>query len=237
MIRIAICDDFQVMRSEVKQHILAYAKKCRLEVFIYEYENGTDLLADNKEYDLVFMDYEFKNDEKNNGLSIAMKLRERQKNVTIIFLTSYSDVVYDSFEVGTFRFLVKPVEVAKFTKAMDDYLKTLEEEKILNIKVENVNRNIHTQEITYVEGAGKYCIIHLESGEKIECHETLAAIELRMPKDFFYRCQKSFLINFRYVKIYDNESLVLDSGEKIYLSRKKNREFSNLYLEYMSRYC
>lgn len=237
MIRIAICDDMQIMRAEVKKQLLEYAKGRKLEYCIYEYDSGTKLLADDKQYDLVFMDYEFKNDQKNNGLTIATKLREKQNNTTIIFLSSYPHIVFDSFAVGTFRFLVKPIEVDKFVKAMDAYLETLKKENILMIKVEGVNRTIHTSEITYIEGAGKYCIIHLVSQKEIECHETLAAIEQRLPNEFFYRCHKSYLIGFPFVESYNHASVILNSGEEIFISRTKYKEFCGLYLEYLSRYC
>lgn len=239
MIRIAICDDMQIMRAEVKKQLMEYGKERKLEYLIYEYDNGTKLLADDKQYDLVFMDYEFKNDQKNDGLTIARKLREKQKNTTIIFLSSYPNIVFDSFSVGTFRFLVKPIEADKFTKAMDAYLETLEKESVLIIKVDGVNRNLHTNEVMYVEGAGKYCIIHLASDKEkeIECHETLASIEERMPKEFFYRCHKSYLVGFPYVESYNHTSVILNSGEEIFISRTKYKEFCSLYLEYLSRYC
>lgn len=198
MIRIAICDDIQVMRTEVRKQLSDYGSRHSLEYCIYEYSNGTELLMDDKEYDLVFLDYEFKNDEKNDG-------------------SSFPHIVFDSFSVGTFRFLVKPIKADKFTKAMDDFLETLKKDSILTIKVEGVNRNLHTDEIIYVEGAGKYCIIHLAGSKekKIECHETLAAIESRIPKENFFRCHRSYLVAFSYIESYNHVSIVLSSGEEI----------------------
>lgn len=239
MIRIGICDDFQVMREEFKKCLFKYGERRRIEYCIYEYDNGSKMLEDNREYDLVFMDYEFKNDKENNGLTIATKLRERQKNITIVFLSSYPEIVFDTFSVGTFRFLVKPIQMDKFEKAMDDYLKSLKGDNILTIKIEGVKRSIHTNEITYVEGFGKYCIIHMasEKESEIECHETLAAVEERLPKEFFYRCHKSYVIDFPYIESYNHMSVMLNSGEELAISRQKYKEFCNVYLEYLNRYC
>ncbi len=238
MIRIAICDDLKILREELKEQLLIYGKKRNLEYCIYEYENGTKMLEDNKEYDLAFLDYQYENDKSNNGITIATKLREVQKNVTIIFLSSYPAVVFDSFTVGTFRFLVKPIQVNKFQKAMDDFLKTLDQENILSIKVEGVNRSLHTKEISYIEGFGKYCIIHMlsEREKEIECHETLAVIEERLPKDIFYRCHKSYVVNLSHIDSYNRTSIFILSGEEVFISRTKYKEFTEIYMNYLSRY-
>lgn len=236
MIRIAICDDAPIMREVLKQRLFEYGKHRCLEHLIYEYDSGTKLLKDNKEFDLVFMDYEFRNDPKNNGISIAMRLRERQRHVTIIFLSCYPNVVFDSFSVGTFRFLVKPIELEKFTKAMDDYLECLEKETILTVRVEGVNRNIHTGDIKYIEADKKGSIIHFIADEKMRCSENISSLEKRLPKEFFYRCHKSYIIGFSFVKWYHYMSLELISGEQFVIGRNRYKEFCELYLEYLSRY-
>ena len=65
-------------------------------------------------YDLIFMDYEFENNGA-NGLEIARKIREYDKNSTIVFVSSYPSIVFDTFEVGTFRFLTKPIDDKKLS--------------------------------------------------------------------------------------------------------------------------
>lgn len=237
MIKIAICDDQQIMRAEIIKRLSEYRIKRNVDVQIYEYENGTRLLEDEKEYDLVFLDYEFKNDARNDGLSIAKRLREKQQNLTIIFLSSHNDIVCDSFSVGTFRFLLKPIDAEKFIKAMDDYLETLKKDSVLIVKVEGSNRILHTNEITYIEGAGKYCVIHLVSGEEIEGRETLSSVEERLSEEFFYRCHKSFVVGYAFVDAYNRTSIELTTGDKVDIGRGKYKEFTGQYLEYLSRYC
>ena len=94
MIKVAICDDVKMMRQEVKKHLLAYGQKHKNEYCLYEYESGTKLLEDEKEYDLIILDYQYDNDKENDGITVARRIRQKYKYVPIIFLSAYPSVVF-----------------------------------------------------------------------------------------------------------------------------------------------
>ena len=120
MVKIAVCDDSKYMRGEVKKRILQYSMKKDFDYTIEEYEAGEKLIESGIKYDLIFMDYEFENNGA-NGLEIARKIREYDKNSTIVFVSSYPSIVFDTFEVGTFRFLTKPIDDKKFNNVLDSF--------------------------------------------------------------------------------------------------------------------
>ena len=53
-----------------------------------------------------------------NGLELAKTIRTNEPNALIIFLTSYSEYVFDVFEVITFDFLLKPITFKRFQKVL-----------------------------------------------------------------------------------------------------------------------
>ena len=118
MVKIAVCDDSKYMRGEVRKRILQYSMKKDFDYTVEEYEVGEKLIESEVKYDLIFMDYEFE-DNGANGLEIARKIREDDKNSTIVFVSSYPSIVFDTFEVGTFRFLIKPIDDKKFNDVLD----------------------------------------------------------------------------------------------------------------------
>lgn len=222
------------MREETRKYILKYSFKNDFEYSLDEYDTGENLLASNKTYDLIFMDYQF---EKNklDGISIAKELRIRGIDASIIFLSSYPGVVFQTFEVGTFRFLVKPIEENKFNDAITSFLMTMEEEQVLTVRINGMNHFIKENLISYVEGYGKHCIIHfVDKRENLECHETLASVESRLPLNHFYRCHKSFVVNLKYVASYNRTDLILENGESILISRNQYKEFTEAYSNYLA---
>ena len=233
MVRIAVCDDSDFMRSETKKRILNYSVKKDLDYSLDEYDAGEKLVGSGEKYDLIFMDYEFEN-KGANGIDIAKQIREYDKNSTIVFASSYPSIVFDTFEVGTFRFLTKPIDDNKFNEVMDAFLRTMEEDNVLKIRLDGENHFFKESTISYVEGMGKNCILHFCDGrEEMECHETLGAIEGRLSSKKFYRCYKSFLINLAQVDSYNHDEVTMSTGEKLLISRLKYKEFNNIYAEYL----
>lgn len=233
MIDVAVCDDIEVIRDDVKKSLSSYSMTNELDYTLDEYVSGEDLLASGKEYDLVFMDYKF-SDGNMNGILISRILRKEGSHATIIFLTCYPEMVFESFKVGTFRFLVKPLDENDFKETMDSFLASEGESHILKVSVEGTNHFINESRILYIMGDGKYCIIHFAVEDDICCHETMGMIGERLSEKLFYRCYKSFIVNLSHVVGYDHRKIYLDNEEKILLSRNKYRQFMEIYSEYLA---
>ena len=151
--KIAICDDKMVLHEDLKQHLEEYAIKRNL-VFVYDdYTNGYDLIASTIEYDLIFMDYQM---DEINGLETSRRLRKKNIQTPIIFLTSFPNIVFDTFEVNAYRFLVKPIDMEKLSSALDDFLKSTDDNNFLLIKTDEDNKKINIDDIIYAEASDKY---------------------------------------------------------------------------------
>ncbi|MGN0482235.1 MAG: LytR/AlgR family response regulator transcription factor [Lachnospiraceae bacterium] len=238
MIQIALCDDSSYMRKVTKERLLQYSVQKNIELQIQEYETGEQLLeverSQEKQHDLIFIDYEFE-EKGENGLEIIRKLRKFQKNTKVIFLSSYPQVVFQSFEVDAFRFLVKPLEEEKLFQAMDDFLDLLTEERILTVKIDGENGLIEEGSMTHIEGFGKSCILYfVNQRDAVVCNETISSVEERL-SDCFIRCHKSFLVNMEHIDSYSRTGLTLDTGEKILIGRTRYKNFIEAFTEFISK--
>ena len=237
MLRIAVCDDERIIREELVRCLNEYSRVRNIDIVCDQYATGHDFLRTNVSYNMVFLDFQLDKDENLNGLSVAQKLRSKNNDIAIIFLTNYPKVVFSSFEVDTFRFLVKPLNPLKLNKALDAFLKTLDTDSTLMIRLEGAVNVINTKNIIFLEGDGKYCIIHMSKHNPlIDCKETLASVEQRLPNELFSRCHRSFIVNLKYVQSYDHQEITLKNGENIFVSRSKYKSFEDNFLEYSKRY-
>ena len=117
---VAICDDEAIFREELRSILFAYKAERRLHIDVYQYSNGEALLSDKKIFDIVFL---YQQMPGLNGMQVARTLRSRSISCSIVFVTSYPDFVYESFEVQPFRFLRKPVSSDEINDLMNTFIK------------------------------------------------------------------------------------------------------------------
>ena len=110
MLRIALCDDETAARDSIR-FLLEKILYEGSEDIVYEFTSGNRavkwLQAHPGEVDLLFLDVEM---EGLNGMETARKIREFNKELVIVFLTGYSDYVFEGYEVGALDYVMKPVK-------------------------------------------------------------------------------------------------------------------------------
>lgn len=227
--KIAICDDEMIFHAELKKCMDEYAKLRAIDIIYSDYTDGKDLIAANKEFDIIFMDYQM---NTINGLDTARKLRKKNINTTIIFLTSYPDIVFDVFEVNTFRFLMKPINMQKLIDAMDSYLKSQDNSNYIIIKVDDITKKVNQNDIIYVEANDKYCYIRTTT-DNILYKKTLAELEETLTLDVFFRCHRSYLVNFNHIASHTSNDITFDNSEKAQISKTKLTRFKSAFLAHI----
>lgn len=119
MLQIGICDDQQQARLTLQWKLERLLDRREIQGHIYKFSSGEELLGWMKkhpgELDLVFLDIEM---QKINGMAAARKLREADSGLQIVFVTGYSDYVYDGYSVGALGYLLKPAR----EQQLDDIL-------------------------------------------------------------------------------------------------------------------
>ena len=230
--KIAICDDQMVMHTELKKRLENYAKKRNLIMIYNDYTNGLDLIGSQNEYDIIFMDYQR---AEIDGLETARQIRKKNTKTAIIFLTSFPDIVFDTFEVNAYRFLVKPIDDKKLESALDSFLADNDESNYILIKTDDSNQKININDIIYIEASDKYCNIRTNEGTVL-FKKTLSEIEKMLPEDKFFRCHRTYLVGFRHIVSHTSTDILFDNKERALISRVKISPFKKAFTNYIKRY-
>lgn len=229
---IAICDDEKIFCCELNDLLLQYAHDRMLHISVTAFESGNELLLSEEKFDIVFMDYKMNG---YNGIQTAEQMRRLGRNETVIFLSAYGEVVYDTFAVNTFRFLLKPLDTDKLFKALDDYFDTVKPDDALFIKLGDKSWKINCSDIIYAEADRKHTIIR--TSERIfEIPRCLSEIEAMLPKDKFIRTHRSYVVGFSHIINHSRETILLDNGEKSNIGRTYYSDFKKSFLEYIKRH-
>lgn len=221
---IAICDDEPLFCEQLKEHIYSYSNKYNLDTVVEIFNNGKQLL-NNAHFDIIFLDYQMPGI---NGLQTARELRKNNIQCTIIFLTSFPEIVYETFQFDTFRFLIKPLNTNKLYEALDSYRKKIDTYYPISVNSNGTALKISTKDIIYIEADGKNSIIRLLD-QSIHCPKTLAKVYSLLPTNCFFKPHRSFVVNFLYIDSYNKNHIKFTNGEYAKISRDQLKYFKSAF--------
>ncbi len=231
MIRIAICDDEKHMSDHIRSFVSYFFRKKNREISLRIFSSGEELLSYNGQIDILFLDIQMK---EMDGMETARKLRAGQFRGVIIFITVLKEMVFQSFEVQAYDYLVKPVDDKQFEKTMDRLYASMQNasEDSLLVQKGYEGRIIPKDEIVFCEIIDRKIYLNLASGEVVDYYERIENLETKLDNRF-YRCHRSYLINLKHLKGYKNGTACMDNGKEIPVSRLRSKEFSGVVLQYM----
>lgn len=226
-LKIAVCDDEKIMRSQVKMYLdLMHKPMC-----VDEYSNGMDLIRSNIMYDIIFLDIEM---PSISGMNVAQKLRSNNIDSYIIFLTSHTEYVLEAFKVRAFRFLTKPLDQVAFNEAFANAENEIKDiEKIL-ISSHGEYHDVKINEIVYIEASGDGTYVYDRFGNVYESSLQLKEWESKLAEKQFYKIHKSYIVSMLYVKNIENNQLTLiNIKQPLIISRRNLSGFRETYINYI----
>lgn len=231
--KIAICDDESVFRKMLCKDLICYASDYGYVFNIFEYSDGTELLHTEISFDLIFMDYQMKSI---NGIDTVATIRKRKDNTKVVFISSYKDVVFESMKVNTFRFLVKPVDKNNLYEALNSVIRENEEIAKIVVKDPETQRNITIleSEIIYIQADNVYSTVVTANNSYIYLN-SISELQKNLRGDYFYRTNRSYIVNFNYISSYSTKEITLVNGHKALISKLKLKEFKTSYLSFIRR--
>ncbi|WP_324824830.1 LytTR family DNA-binding domain-containing protein [Sinanaerobacter sp. ZZT-01] len=220
----AIVDDMatecEILRSLLKQ----YETNQHQPMQITEFHSGRELLADYipGSYDVVFMDIYLNNE---NGVDCALKLRQLDENLNLIFLTTSSEFGVKSYDVRAADYIVKPATLEKLTRALH-YCKIAEPQSVPSITVTTRNQllEITLDRILYADYQNRCACIHLK-----DCLVPVSGSFSELTDKFcsypqFMSCFKGIVINLKEVRELEADYLILKNGEQLPVSRRLQKQ-------------
>ena len=231
MIYIAICDDEKHMSAHIRSCVSDFFRKKNRETSLRMFSSGEELLSYNGQIDILFLDIQMKGMD---GMETARKLRADQFRGFLVFITVLKEMVFQSFEVQAYDYLVKPVDKKQFEKTMERLYASMQNAREDSLLVQKgyEGRIIPKDEIVFCEVIDRKIYLNLASGDVVDYYERIENLEAKLDNRF-YRCHRSYLINLKHLKGYKNGTACMDNGKKIPVSRLRSKEFSGVVLQYM----
>ena len=229
---IAICDDNQAYVSQIRELLMEYTEQIQIEVeSFFSGEELLSVLKKRKGYDIIFLDIEM---NQLSGLDVAEEIRKEKSDTIIIFVTSHVNYVSDTFRLGAFQFLTKPINKEDFKIDFNRAIKEYNaRHKNYVVKWRDETRCFEYGEIYYIEAYNRHLFIHT-SKEKHECVGKLAPEYEKLKQYNFSQCHKGFIVNLGKIKKINKQNVVLKNNVEIPISRKFKAELMEDFSLYIA---
>ena len=206
MFRIAICEEKHDIAATLKEYIERYGAEKNVEVEVQAFAKGSAFLAKQHKFDVVFMDVKLQDE---SGIDVALKLRETNKAMPLVFIASSKQFVLKGYAVDAVDFLTTPIHYYEFATMLDRLQVRLVNMDVPSIAVMTKEgaKRISVDQIEYMDGSLHHVVYHLVDGD-LRVRGTLGEEEKKVTKDRFFRLG-GCLINLGHVhKVWEDDVYV-----------------------------
>ncbi|MBN8856293.1 MAG: response regulator [Sphingobacteriales bacterium] len=155
--------------------------------------------------DLIFLDIQM---PRIRGIDFLKSL-EMENRPLVIITTAYPHYALEGFELNVLDYLLKPITLERFLKAVNRAREAVLPENYFFIKTHNGYEKILHQEILFIEASQNYSIIHTPRGRFMTL-TALRAIEEQLPSTGFLRVHKSYIVSIDKIQALSGNELTID---------------------------
>jgi two-component system LytT family response regulator len=166
--------------------------------------------------DLLFVDI---NMPDITGIDLVRSLASKPM---VIFTTAYKNFAFEGFELEAIDYLLKPIDVKRFGKAVEkavDYYKYKNiladegQDESLYVYSEYRMVKINLKDIEYIESMEDYIKIHLQFAKTVVTLMSMKKVLEKLPEEKFQRIHRSYIVPINKVRSIQNRKVKLNTIE------------------------
>ena len=231
MINFVVVEDNKMHRKRLKNVIMNYMMKNKLEFDIIEFENDCKELhkfmtsSDNN--NIYIFDFEL---PSTTAIDLSRKLRETDWTSPIIVFTVNGGMAFDTFKqrLQILDFVNKQYEAEKnLHELFDICLRQIANKKSLKFKYKGIDYNIDINKILYIyrDTVERKCIINTVNCKKYKVIMNITDLSKMLDSRFKFT-HKACIVNTDRVEalVWKENKIVFDNGEEIYFLSKTHKK-------------
>lgn len=241
MLKIAVCDDDQIMLDFVSKNADFLLSQNRIGHSITRFLSGTEFLKAHKAdpFDVVFLDIIM---PEAGGFDIAKEMRGLFQKTYIIFVTTESSLVYESFDFQPFYFIPKgspkilAERLSHVVKRLAIHLSA--NKKIILKSPYGDEYSIDPLSIISAESSTKYVSYCFTNRPPLRIRQKLDEAQTVLNSYLFVRIHNRFIVNMKHIKRidYPNLEVTLNDERTLNISRSYKKELEKLYDIYLRNF-
>ncbi len=232
--RVAICDDEILLLPQLSSMVKSYFRSQNFETEPDTFASAQDLLHSlyhSPPHDIYFLDIDI---PEQDGISLAEKIKDRNPDAYILFVSAREERVFDTFRIQPLAFVRKSNFAEDMKKAMKTLMEHLDKpaDQMLDFQDELGHViPLNLTRLMYIEANEKYQnLVSTDGTELIRC--SISDLEKALVPHHFIRIHRGYLVNPQYIYRINTSDIILDGGQKLPLSRHRKKEVQSLFFAY-----
>lgn len=234
--QIAIVENEDKDIQTYKDFLIHYQNDEKEKIDFTIFRSGVDILSDYNEqkkgFDAIFMDIDM---PFINGLTTSEKIREKDKDVILIFVTNLAHYAIQGYKVQAMDFLLKPLQYNDFKLELQKIKRNTKsnEKNSLWIPQKGATIKVLFKDIIYIDIFRHDIVLHTEDNE-YKFRGTLSSVENDLNQGTFQRVNNYTIVNLAYVSKIKKESIELQDGSSIPFSRNRKKPFMDAFTMFLN---
>ena len=220
--QIAIVEDETVFYQQLKEEVENFFLLKHIEMLIQNYKNGASFYKEyknGKTYDLIFMDIHLPDCD---GIRLIEKIRQLNEAVPVIFVTSLENRAIDGYDVNAYSFIAKKNYKDRIPVVLNRLWEEFYHAQTIAITNHSSLTFLPLNQILWVESNQRNTIINTQETSYLE-HESIQQFASKLPPRQFVEVYKSIFVNVSKVKCIHADTLELDNGKTLPVSRRNRK--------------
>ena len=234
MLRIALCDDEDTVCSELESFIIQACKELHIENEIDIFSSGSNLkkhLIDGSMYNIFFLDIEL-NDESGITISECIRNEVNDESAQIVYVSGKTEYDRQLFAFRPFSFIEKPFDADIIRTTLEKYMRIYgDKNDLFHYKYGHDTYWVNLSSVLYFKSNRKLIsIVSLSSKEDFYC--TMSSLIEQLSTQGFISPHKSYLVNYRFIKAFQADAIIMVNGDEVPIAKGKRDEISKLQLHF-----
>lgn len=232
MVSVAIVEDDPGYTRRLQEYLKKYEEEYREPLQVTAYSDGDEIVENYRgQFDLILMDIEMR---FMDGMAAAEQIRKQDSRVIIIFITNMAQYAIRGYAVDALDYVLKPISYFAFSQRIRRAMGRMKkrEEHYVTVNTKNGVYKIPASQLYWVESQGHRLTYHTKDAQYESTTASIGKLEKELGSANFFRCNKCYLINLRFVTGIEKDDVLL--GDKnIPVSRAKKSDLKKALVTYM----
>lgn len=241
MFHIAVCDNDVMIHQQLQQYFSELSNSSTFKFNISYFSSGEELIeyyghGGAYSFHILLLDIEM---NEINGIETAQRIRALpDRELQIIFMSSYPEYMIESFDVQTFHYMIKPLAYPQFENILKKVFHYIESstQSFVVIKIDQEQIVLRTSDIISIvkikHVLSQNRIKVITTKEQYICSGTLADYLNRLGHPFM-QIYRSIIINLEHVFRFSTDTVIMTNHEQFPIGRSQSKNIKDAYARHV----